>query len=258
MLPTLRKNWAQKMALLIGFDHLPMYTVLPTGSVLTEEKCKKLVQLSLKFNVLILCDDIYNLLYFAEDRAPRRLFAYAGDADSTMVASNGSFSKLLSPALRLGWLEVPQWMRRRLFGTGQLQSGGAMNGLVGKIISCAIRDGSLERHLQHLRPIYRDRAAAMADALDANLPAGFALKIRPKGGYFLWVESSRPVKSFDSTKFAKWLAQEKGVRILPGARCGARADNAFRLSLAFYEVDALKEATRSLCAALQEYLQINK
>lgn len=81
----------------------------PTGSVLSNEKREKLVQLGRKYNMLIICDDVYDILTF-EGEIPKRLVAYdlesAGENSNHVVVSNGSFSKLLAPGARAGWIEA--------------------------------------------------------------------------------------------------------------------------------------------------------
>lgn len=76
----------------------------PTGTVLSEAKSKKLVEIARKFDILIVCDDVYNLLYFQDETSselrtsPKRLFAFDNPNDPDYkghVISNGSFSKLL-------------------------------------------------------------------------------------------------------------------------------------------------------------------
>lgn len=73
------------------------------------ENCKRLVEIARKNSILIACDDIYNLLYYGDGLPPHRLFCYDKQTDPEYkagnVVSNGSFSKIFSPALRFGWIE---------------------------------------------------------------------------------------------------------------------------------------------------------
>lgn len=82
----------------------------PTGSILSNEKRARLVQLAKKYNMLIICDDVYDILTF-EGEIPKRLVAYdlentINEEDKHVVISNGSFSKLLAPGARAGWIEA--------------------------------------------------------------------------------------------------------------------------------------------------------
>lgn len=77
----------------------------------TQDLCQQLVALSRENDFLITCDDVYNTLYYGSDPSPpKRLFAYDDRTDANYkghVISNGSFSKILSPGVRVGWMECP-------------------------------------------------------------------------------------------------------------------------------------------------------
>lgn len=81
----------------------------PTGSILSAEKRRQLVQLARKYNMLIICDDVYDILTYEEGYSiPKRLVAYdlEDSPEKHVVISNGSFSKLLAPGARAGWIEA--------------------------------------------------------------------------------------------------------------------------------------------------------
>ena len=79
----------------------------PTGICYSEAVGRRVISIAEKYNMLVICDDVYNLLKY-EDSVPRfsRLKALCGK-ENKLVISNGTFSKILSPGIRLGWLEVP-------------------------------------------------------------------------------------------------------------------------------------------------------
>lgn len=98
----------------------------PTGSVLSDEKRQRLVQLGRRFNMLIICDDVYDILTF-EGEVPKRLVAYdlEDECEKHVVISNGSFSKLLAPGARAGWIEAGEDIIKILGGSGSFYSGGS-------------------------------------------------------------------------------------------------------------------------------------
>lgn len=78
----------------------------PTGSTLSAEKRKRLVQLGKQYNMLIICDDVYDILTYQGD-IPQRVVAYDLESEGKhVVISNGSFSKILAPGARAGWIEA--------------------------------------------------------------------------------------------------------------------------------------------------------
>lgn len=87
----------------------------PTGSILSSEKRKRLVDLGRKYNMLIVCDDVYDALTY-EGPVPKRLVAYDLEEpkEKHVVISNGSFSKLLSPGARVGWIEADSAIIKQL------------------------------------------------------------------------------------------------------------------------------------------------
>jgi DNA-binding transcriptional MocR family regulator len=87
----------------------------PTGRLMSPERCQQIVSIARQYNLLVVCDDVYNLLYFTppdrDGKSPKRLFAYDDKHDPKYkgnVVSNGTFSKLLAPGMRIGWIEAPQ------------------------------------------------------------------------------------------------------------------------------------------------------
>ncbi len=83
----------------------------PTGILFSEEICKNLITIARKHELLIVCDDVYNMLHYEEfEKPPKRLFEYDCENDINFkghVISNGTFSKILAPGTRIGWLECP-------------------------------------------------------------------------------------------------------------------------------------------------------
>ncbi|KAI8883407.1 PLP-dependent transferase [Backusella circina FSU 941] len=87
----------------------------PTGSILSDEKRARLVALAKKHNMLIICDDVYDILTYQGD-VPKRMVAYDNAGGPPVVISNCSFSKLLAPGARVGWIETDPLLVKRLGG----------------------------------------------------------------------------------------------------------------------------------------------
>lgn len=85
------------------------------------DRCEALITMARKLEMLVFCDDVYNLLaHRTEPKPPSRLFAYDRPGATQFgghVISNGSFSKILAPGVRIGWLEVPPRIATKLRST---------------------------------------------------------------------------------------------------------------------------------------------
>lgn len=193
---------------------------------------------------------------------PLRMATYewegAGGLESGGLVSVGSWSKILSPALRAGWIEGRPELVAALASRGYVVSGGSPLGLSSELIAEAILSGDAALHLRGLCEAYRLRCAALCAALRAA-EAGFAVR-EPEGGfsggYFVWVRLPDWAPSCHAVERA---ALEAGVAVMPGAHCTAgggadeRArsglDRHVRLCFAMLDGADIEEAVRRLSSA---------
>ena len=243
----------------------------PTGVCLSDTKCKKIIGLARKYNILVICDDVYNLLHYSSDNnAPKRLVSYDNKEDEDYggghVISNGSFSKILAPGCRIGWIESSEVIIQKIISCGMIYSGGSLNPVTSGILATGIELGLQMKHIQHLREEYGARMSSACKIFKDDLPNGFECK-NPGGGYFLWVTG--PLNSFDSYKFAEFCLDKYKVKVIPGQRCSSvpknrindaeyktmMCTNAFRISIAYYELDELCQAIRKICEACRDFEQ---
>ncbi|XP_058837163.1 uncharacterized protein LOC131693403 [Topomyia yanbarensis] len=237
----------------------------PTGILFTEEINKQLIRLARFNDILIACDDVYNLLHYSVDgtgncvgqQPPKRLFAYDIDDmhnDDWMgnVISNGSFSKILSPGVRLGWMECPPRCVEVFRNSGVLKSGGAANNYTGGIVTSMIQLGLAEQQLGKYARKYAERLKAAAEVLKAKLPAECSF-LTPSGGYFIWIRFPERV---DCNDFNRYCMQHFGVMAIAGSRfsAGDTHSNYLRLTFAFHPVDYLRSSVEKLCQAIAQYL----
>lgn len=105
---------------------------------LPADVCREIVQIARDFELLVFAEDVYNMLTYTAGHPPARLFAYDHRDDPAYrgnVISNGTFSKILSPGIRVGWMEVPPRCMRALNASGVLRSGGAANNYTSGIVT---------------------------------------------------------------------------------------------------------------------------
>lgn len=111
--------------------------------------CEELVSLGQEHDFLIVCDDVYNLLTYNAEQPPKRLLAYDLESNSRgNVISNGSFTKIMSPGVRVGWMECPARIVDAFHQSGILKSGGAANNYSAGIVENLIRLGLTQKHLK--------------------------------------------------------------------------------------------------------------
>ena len=222
----------------------------PTGATLPEERRRRVVELCAEHGTLVVADEVYHLLSYPESfgekasALPPPMAAWAGTGS---VLSLGTFSKILAPGLRLGWVHTSEALAQRLAGRGSVVSGGGLNPLVSAVVAGALADGSAAAYLARLRGILGGRAAAMDAALREHLPADVTWDV-PGGGYFYWLRLPADVDPVA----LRAAAQREGVDFRPGplfSVTGGQADR-IRLSFAYWDTEALVGAVAALGRAV--------
>lgn len=206
----------------------------PTGQTLDEERRERLAELSLEHDFLIAADEVYQLLYcYAEPPPPLGCLAGRGN-----VLSMGSFSKILAPGMRLGWIQTNPRLLERLLSSGVLNSGGNFNHFSSHIVRQAMEHGLLAEFIPRLRLAYRARLEAMQQGLEAHFK-GLATWVRPDGGYFFWLELPREMDAVE----IRSRAGAAGTGFQPGGNFSSagRLRNCLRLSFAHYGVEDIHE-----------------
>jgi DNA-binding transcriptional MocR family regulator len=204
----------------------------PSGHTLPQERREQLVELAKKHNFLILADEVYQFLSYTQT-PPKSFGAYI---DSEKVISLGSFSKILAPGLRLGWIQTHPSIFNRLASCGLLDSGGGMNPFTSAIVRGLIETGDLDKNIAHLVETFRRRVKATDRFLRAHLPA--AEFSTPHGGYFFWLK----LPGVDASELRKQAKANK-VDLRPGILFSSRNEltDCFRLSISYYDEDRIED-----------------
>lgn len=213
----------------------------PSGRTLTAERRTRLAQLARQHDFLLLADEVYHFLGYT--RQPPSSFAgYTQDGN---VITLQSFSKILAPGLRLGWLQAEAKIIQRLTGCGLLDSGGGLNPFTSAVVREVIESGGLAANIEKLKATYARRLTFMDAALRRHLPG--AEYILPEGGFFFWVR----LPGVDAAALrARTRAQQADFR--PGLLFSARRglSEYLRLSFAFYAEQEIEEGLRRLAKCL--------
>ncbi len=216
----------------------------PSGSVLPAKRRRKLVELAQRHGFLVLADEVYNLLHYGEPPPPP--IASFDDSDEGCVLSLGSFSKILAPGLRTGWIHARPPIIQRFATAGLTISGGGLNHFTSTLVHAVLEHGMLHDNIARLRRTYAERVSAMTAALRQHL--GDAVEFTaPRGGYFFWLTFTEDTNTDDLLP----VAQERGVNYRPGTAFSASGGftNAIRLAFALYEPDMLAEGIRRIAQA---------
>ncbi len=164
----------------------------PSGITLAADRRQAVLDLAERYDLLVVEDDVYRDLHY-EGKVPPSLFELDG---GRRVLRIGSFSKILAPGVRMGWLMGPEGLIERLIGSGLRCMGGGANPLMAHILATYCQQGLLAAHIQRLRQVYSERRDAMLNALAIHMPDGVHWT-RPSGGFFVWMSLPHPLRAAD-------------------------------------------------------------
>ena len=164
------------------------------------------------------------------------------------MLSVGSFSKILAPGLRLGWIHTSPKLMQRILQKGLLASGGGFNHFTSGIVRSVMELGWQADYLAQLKAVYRRRIAVLDAALREQLPKEVVFA-KPDGGYFFWL---RLPEGMEGRRLWQTAVSHK-VGFQPGINFSSRGalDNYIRLSFAFYNEPKLIDGVGRLAAAMQ-------
>ena len=216
----------------------------PGGQTLSAERRERLVDLSREHDFMIAADEVYQMLPYFGEVPP----ALGTMIDRGNVLSMGTFSKIMAPGLRLGWLQAPDHLMEIALDSGWVNSGGSVNHITSHIVRHAIDMGLQESFIGTLQDTYRGRVEAMHQSLREHL-LEYAHWERPNGGYFFWLELKEGVDAKELRK----NAFDYGIGFQPGEVFSSSGDfkNYLRLSFAHYNQQEIRQAIPRLAKLLQ-------
>jgi 2-aminoadipate transaminase len=214
----------------------------PTGQTMPLNARRQLVALANQFRVPIVEDDVFGELRYSGPILPT-----LRSLCPELVIYIGSFSKMLSPGLRLGWIIAPQPVIQQL-GMVKQSSDLHTNLLIQATMDEFCRRDLLNRHLKRVRRLFMRRRDAMAEALRKYFPADARFEL-PNGGLSMWVSLPRDC----NTESLLRLSEERGVQFLPGSAFYFRSpqQNSLRLSFAGESEARIEEGVRTIGAILK-------
>jgi 2-aminoadipate transaminase len=233
----------------------------PGGVTMSMARRTRLIEVARERELLILEDNPYGLLRYDGDPLPTLHSldtAATGAGASDLVIYLGTFSKILSPGLRLGWAVAPRPVLEKLNLGKQgadLCSASVTQMFVTAYFAERGRGGEpfWREHLDRLQALYRTRRDAMLEALGEHFGEG-ASWTEPEGGLFVWVTLDERIDTTDLLAFAR---NSEAVAFVPGRAAfvdGRRGSSSMRLNFAGMPEEEFREGVRRIGRAAREQL----
>jgi 2-aminoadipate transaminase len=216
----------------------------PLGVSVSLEKRLRLAELARRHQVPLIEDDAYGLLHYGQPLPPIRAL------EDRWVFYVGSFSKVLAPGFRAGWVIVPEELAQVL---GCAKDGADIDTSTfsQRLVSAYLEAGGFEAHLGRIRAAYREKRDVMLGALARHFPPGTRWSV-PRHGALLWAELP---EGMDAAALLPGALEREGVAYVPGnafsfdGRAGTRA---MRLNFSFPSVAQIEEGMARLGRAFRE------
>jgi 2-aminoadipate transaminase len=232
----------------------------PTGSTLSVDRRRKLVELADKYGVPIVEDDPYGQLRFEGEHLPSVV-----TLDSEFRAPNNghysgnviylsTFSKLLAPGLRLAWIIAPEQVIRKI--TMAKQAADLHTATFNQYVAHEVgKGGFIDEHVKVIRATYKERRDVMLETMEELFPPGVSWT-HPLGGMFLW--GILPPE-MDAAEVLKTAIQRK-VAFVPGGAFhpNGGGKNTMRLNFSYSNPETIREGITRLGILLKEIVAENK
>jgi 2-aminoadipate transaminase len=222
----------------------------PSGATLSRARREQLLELAERWGSVIIDDDPYGLLRFEGQRVPS-LAELA--PNHPLVFSVRTFSKILAPGLRVGWVDADPGLRQLLINAKQAMDT-CTNVPAQRMVTRFLSDGHLPGHLARIRDLYRARKDATVGSLRRHFGEGVR-GTDPDGGFFLWLTFQNAYAGLDTQKLFE-PALRHGVAYIPGSAfstIGSFSD-ALRLCFATSTPERIEEGVVRLRRAADELL----
>jgi 2-aminoadipate transaminase len=220
----------------------------PGGVTMSLERRRRLVQIAAERELLVLEDNPYGLLRYDGEPLPT---LYSLDQEEFVVYL-GTFSKILSPGIRLGWAAAPRPVLQKM-NVGKQAVDLCSSSMTQCFVATYFEAGRWQDYLRSLIAIYRRRRETMLDALADRFPAE-STWTRPQGGLFLW--ATLP-DYLDTTDLLARALQEN-VAFVPGraAFLDGRGGSEMRLNFSGVDEDEIREGIRRIGEVVREQVEL--
>ena len=219
----------------------------PSGKTMSLARRKAIYELCVRNNIVILEDNPYGELRFRGEDIP----TFKSMDDEGIVIYNGSYSKVLSAGMRIGFVMAEKELLQRL--TIAKQFSDCHTNIFFQIVTDMwLRTADVDAHIKKIQAIYRDRCDYMLDLLEKHIDKRVTWT-HPDGGLFLWCTLP---EGCDSQELSE-IALEKGVAFVPGRDFMVDSNapcRAFRLNFSTPSYENMEKGILRLAEAINEYL----
>jgi 2-aminoadipate transaminase len=218
----------------------------PSGVSYTDSNREQVAALAREFRFVMVEDDPYSELRFAG--SPGKSFGHFLPEQTVLL---GSFSKIVAPGFRLGWIVAPAWLHEKLLIAKQaadLHTSSFTQKILAEFLSC----NDLDAHIAKITAAYGNQCRAMQNAIGHHFPKSISFT-KPEGGMFLW---GRLPEGMDSMELFQAAVREKVV-FVPGNPfyTGNGPTSTFRLSFSCVDQDMIEEGVKRMARALKPFKQ---
>jgi 2-aminoadipate transaminase len=221
----------------------------PLAVSLSRDKRARLVELARQYRIPIVEDDPYGLLYYeGRPEPPMRAL------DSDWVFYVGSFSKILAPALRVGWIVAPESLIQKLSIIKEASDIDTST-FTQRAVSAYLDAGHLPAHLSRLRAEYGLRRDHLLRALKDHFPREATWR-KPSGGVFAWVELPRHL---DTGELLRASVEKEQVAFIPGHAFDLGINSrthGIRLNFSHHAPSVIEEGIARIARILKETLRV--
>lgn len=221
----------------------------PSGYTATIERRRQILEILRKYNIPLVEDDPYH--YLSYDGSPPPSYIKLADDDKRVVYL-GSFSKILAPGIRCGWMIVPDSLMQKVISL-RVNACLSLPILVQQGLFNMVIGLDMKKYTSNLSSLYRIRRDGILKALDTHLRDLGLLYNKPKGGFFIWGK----LKVIDDMMdFARYSIVHEKVGFIPGSVfyvAGVEDTSSIRFSFAKVDEAEANEGAKRLAKAIRSY-----
>jgi DNA-binding transcriptional MocR family regulator len=223
----------------------------PAGTLYTEQRKEELVPILREHDLLLMEDDAYGELYFDEDDRQRVVPMKTLYEKELKICYTSSFSKILGPGFRLGWMLVPP----DIYEKAELckQSFDACSPNFTQVLADEfLRSGKMEKYIRRMRVIYKRRKDVMGAAIRKYFPSEIVWQ-EPRGGFYIWLKTPQQI---DIMKVLKNSINQGAVFVIGKTFDPEGKDiNHFRLAYSHTPEEKIEKGIKILGNCLKEALK---